>query len=325
VKKISSKGRPPARLAWDEVVAAFEQDVLAHGRSAATARSYGATLQRFGRFYRDVLGKPGPFPTRLSEGDLHAFVAELRSGKKLRSGKRLRSATMNRTVAALHSFCRFAKAKRWLKKDIAQELRTYRVSIPEEPVRLKPVELQRLLAAPDVHGRNGLRDRAILELFVQTGLRLGELVALSVGNVVLRKTTGHIRILGHKGRGERTVPLNPPALRALRDHLSRRGEPEPTEPLFLSERRTRLRPNSVHHLVKKYLDVAGRDDLSAHDLRHHFAAALYERKGKLTLVQRALGHRSVVTTSRYAQASSEELAEAIEGLYTDVAPEDDKG
>lgn len=317
MKKISSKG-PRARIGWDEVVAAFEQDVLDHGRSSATARSYGATLRRFGKFYRESLGKPGPSATRLAEGDLHAFVAELRSGKKLRS------ASVNRAVAALHSFCRFAMAKRWLKKDIARDLRTYRVSIAEEPVRLKPLELRRLLCAPDVHGRNGLRDRAILELFVQTGIRLGELVDLSVGDVVLKETTGHMRILGHKGRAERSVPLGKPALRALQDYLDRRGEPATTEPLFLSERRTRLGPSSVHHLVKKYLDVAGRGGLSAHDLRHHFAASLYEKKGKLTLVQKALGHRSIVTTSRYAQASSQELREAIEGLYDDVMAEDDK-
>jgi site-specific recombinase XerD len=306
-KKISRhvvRGQPT----WLEALAAFEHDLFAHGRSQATIRTYASAVRTFGAFYRDELKKPGPYTSRLHAADLHAFIDHLRRERQLSA------ASVNRFVAALHSFVRCGLAHKWLRSDIARELRTYEVAPAREPITLRPVEVRRLLAAPDAHRRNGLRDQAMLNLFVHTGIRLSELTALSVGDVTLHKTTGELLVRGDKSRRDRRLHLNADVRTALQSYLKSRGEPAGDEPLLLSERSGRLSNSSVHHLVKKYLSFAGRKELSAHALRHHFAAKLYGRTGKLTAVKRALGHRSIVTTARYAQTSAEELAAAIESL-----------
>ncbi len=301
-------------LTWVEAVAAYEQHLHSRGRAETTIRTYTSALKVFGTFYQDALRKPGPYVSRLQETDLHTFVDHLRRDR------RLTAVSMNRFVVALHGFFRFAVAQKWTKRNVAQDLRTYRRPVPEAPQRLAPAEVRRLVATIDLRGRNGLRNFAIVQLFLQTGLRLSELAALAVGDVTLLKSTGSVRIRGAKSCADRLVPLNRSARLALRDYLDSRGNPPATEPLFLSERSKRLSAVSIQHMVKKYLCSIGREDLSTHDLRHHFAAQLYEKTGKLTAVQQALGHRNIATTARYAQVTAKELEEAIEALPDNLTP-----
>lgn len=295
-----------APLTFAEALAAFEQHLHGRGRSEATVRTYAGALRGFATFYREELHKPGPYVSRLQETDLHAFI------DYLRRDRHLSAASMNRFVVALHAFFRFAPAQQWTKRDLARDLKTYRLHVPEAPGTLTPAEVRRLIAAVDLHGRNGLRNLAVVQLLLQTGLRVSELAALSVGDLTLHKRSGEVRIRGDKGYVERVLPLNTSARRALSDYLESRGRPPAEEPLFLSERSRRLSVVSIQHLVKKYLSCAGREDLSTHDLRHHFASRLYERTDKLTAVQQALGHRNIATTARYAQVTAKEIQEALE-------------
>lgn len=302
-----------APLSWTEALAAFEQHLHNRGRSEPTVATYASALRVFGTFYRDQLHKPGPYVSRLQETDLQAFVDHLRRERGLRA------ASINRFVVALHGFSQFAMQQRWSKRDLARDLKTYHLPSPQEPTRLSPAEVRRLVTCVDLNGRNGHRDLAIVQLLLQTGIRIGELAGLSVGDLALNKRNGSVRIQAEKTYAERVVPLNTAARRALQDYLNNRGEPLATEPLFLSERRQRMRVVTLQHRVKKYLSCAGREDLSAHDLRHHFATQLYEKTGKLTAVQQALGHRSVVTTACYARATRQEIEQAVEGLPGNLA------
>jgi len=302
-----------APMSWAEAVAAFEQHLCNRGRSEPTVATYASALRVFAAFYQQGLQKPGPFVSRLQETDLQAFIDHLRRDRGLRT------ASINRFVVALHGFSQFAMQQRWGKRDLARDLKTYHLPPPQEPTRLSPAEVRRLVTSVDLNGRNGHRDLAIVQLLLQTGIRIGELAALSVGDVALNKRDGSVRIQAERTDAERVVPLNTAARRALQDYLNSRGEPLATEPLFLSERRQRMRIVTIQHRVKKYLSCAGREDLSADDLRQHFATQLYEKTGKLTAVQQALGHRSVVTTARYARATRQEIEEAVEGLPGNLA------
>jgi site-specific recombinase XerD len=295
-----------APLSFAEALAAFEQHLFGRGRSQATAHTYASALGVFATFYREGLQKPGPYVSRLQATDLHAFI------DYLRRDRRLRAASMNRYVAALHAFSLFALAQQWIKRDLACDLKTYRLQVPAAPSTLTPAQVRRLIASVDLNGRNGLRNLAVLQLLLQTGVRVSELAALSVGDLTLHKSSGEVRIRGDKGYVERLLPLNTSARRALSEYLASRGRPPANAPLFLSERRQRLTVVSIQHLVKKYLACASREDLSTHDLRHHFASQLYERTGKLTAVQQALGHRNIATTARYAQVTTQEIQAALE-------------
>jgi site-specific recombinase XerD len=302
-----------AVLSWPEAVAAFEQSLYDRGRTEATITTYRKALRVFAEFYRAQLGKPGPYLARLQETDLQAFIDHLRCGRPLKVS------SVNGYVAALHGFCQFALGQRWTKRDLARDLKTYSPALPPAPTRLSREEIYRLLTAVNVRGRNGQRDLAIVYLLLHTGMRVGELCALAVGDVTLHKQRGTVRIRNDKGRSERLVALNKSVRTALHDYLESRGNPEATEPLFVSERRQRIRTVTVRHLIKRYLACAGRPKLSVHDLRHHYATELYAATASLPMVQEALGHRSVVTTSRYARSTPQQLEEAVEMLPGNLA------
>jgi site-specific recombinase XerD len=299
---------------WEEAIAAFEEDLFRRGRAESTIVTYRSALSVFATFYREKLGKPGPYPSRLQETDLQAFVDHLRRDRLLTS------LSLNRFVSALRCFARFLLEQRLSRRNLGLELRTFRNPRPADPVRLSAEEVRRIVTAVDFGGRNGPRDLAIVQLLLQGGLRVGEVASLVVDDLVLRKSGGRLRVRAAKGRADRVVPLNATARSALQAYLDTRGPLSGSEPLFASERRRRISVATVKHLVKKYLRAAGRPDLSAHALRHHFGTSLYARSGKLTVVQEVLGHRNIATTARYARATEAEIEQAVEALPDNVYP-----
>ena len=145
------------------------------------------------------------------------------------------------------------------------------------PAHLSPEEMTRLLEMPDAAQPLGRRDRAILELFYASGLRLSELVGLSIEDVNL--SSRMVRVLG-KGRKERLVPFNTATAEALRAWLKDRSAmglrgSGPKAPLFLNYRGGRLSTRSVDRLVRRYVAACGaKFGISPHALRHSFATHL---------------------------------------------------
>ena len=305
-KKIPNHQRCPD--AFTEVVAALEHDLYRRGRSEPTVATYGSVLKAFATYYRDELHKPGPYVSRLQETDLRAFVDHLRDTRHL-------SATsINRYVAGLRAFSSFILLKGWHRRLLARDLRTYRVPLSSETAHLSKPEVRRLVTSVDLNKRNGRRNLAIIQIFLQCGLRVGELARLSHDDVTIRSTVGHLRVRGDKGHAERILPLNTTVRDAIEKYIEAEHPAAGAEPLFLSERRRRLSINAIQHLVKKCLCMAGHEELSTHDLRHHFAAEFYARSGKLTATQQVLGHRDINTTARYARATEQEIEKAINAI-----------
>ena len=297
---------------WDEVLAAFEVDLASKGRAQNSIEAYAMTLRLFGRFYRERLEKPGPHVSRLQETDLHGFVDHLRSERYLAA------TSLNRAISALNGFSRYLLEMRWHRRDIARDLRTFYSAVPSRPTRLTRPEVYRLLSAVNLNAKNGRRDLAMVQLLLQCGLRVGELTRLVVDDVEVHKSVGRVRIRDEKTRSDRVVPLNASARTALKNYLDACGERSGGEPLFLSQQGRALSIKSVQYQIKKYLCAAGRADLSARDLRHHFALGVYGRNGNLAIVQRLLGHRNMATTARYVNPSEDEIAAAEEALPENV-------
>jgi integrase/recombinase XerC len=156
------------------------------------------------------------------------------------------------------------------------------------------------------------RDRAILELLYASGLRVSELVGLTLGNV--DRGGQMIRVLG-KGRKERVVPYGGKAQEAIEAYLPLRAKllahprtkPDPTA-VFLNHRGGRLTSKSVRVIVKAYARLANVNwNLHPHSLRHAFATHLLADGADLRAIQELLGHASLSTTQRYTQASIEQL------------------
>ncbi|MFK0278827.1 tyrosine-type recombinase/integrase [Ensifer sp. NPDC090286] len=171
---------------------------------------------------------------------------------------------------------------------------------------LTRTEIDALIAAPEPSTWSGRRDRTLLLLAVQTGLRVSELVNLTCGDIALG-TGAHVRCIG-KGRKERATPLRKDCVKALRIWLAERASAE-TEPLFVSNRGDRLSRDAVERIVRCHVGMASqhcstlkRKRVTPHVLRHTAAMQLLQNGVDRTVIALWLGHESVETTQMYIHA-----------------------
>jgi integrase/recombinase XerC len=181
------------------------------------------------------------------------------------------------------------------------------------PAHLSLDEIDRLLVAPSATGVLGLRDRAIIELFYSSGLRVSELTGLDWPG--LDTEAGLVRVLG-KGRKERVVPVGRPALQALaayRADCAAAGQATATGPVFRNARGGRLTARSVARLMERHVMVSGTTaKATPHALRHTFATHLLGAGADLRAIQELLGHASLSTTQRYTHVDLRRLMEAYD-------------
>lgn len=224
--------------------------------------------------------------------------------------RRYATATLARRTAAVKSFFGYLRSQGVITTDPTEQLDSPRVDrIP--PKAVSPHQIDELLELP-LRSRTpeGLRDKAMLELLYATGLRVSELVALDVADLVLESAT--VRCAGKNGR-ERTLPVSPPALTALEEYLEigrtqlARNSEAATEALFLNHRGKRLTRQGFWLILKGYAEEVGLDDLTPHMLRHSFAAHMIGNGAELREVQERLGHASLSTTQIYTHLSDEAL------------------
>jgi len=179
------------------------------------------------------------------------------------------------------------------------------------PQSLSEAEVEALLAAPDSSDTLGLRDRAMLEVLYAGGLRVSELVGLTLDQLNLRQ--GVLQVFG-KGRKERLVPLGEEALywlsRYLKDARSVLQGAKPGVVLFPSQRGTQMTRQTFWHRIKLHAQVAAiRKPLSPHTLRHAFATHLLNHGADLRTLQLLLGHQNLTTTQIYTHVARARLQE----------------
>jgi integrase/recombinase XerC len=219
---------------------------------------------------------------------------------------------VNRTKSALRSFFSFCVASGWIKENPARLIRNSRVR-EKEPVALTKDETRRLRAVvTESVTRFSDRNRLIFEVLLGTGIRLGSLVGLNIGDVDLQSGTLTIQA---KGGGEERVFLNPKLVGMIAAYVKEsrtQGDCGPDTPLFRSRSSRRLGARAIQLKFTKWVQDAGINrPVTVHSLRHTFATRLYEKTGDLYLVQRALGHRNITTTEVYARVSDERLRRAV--------------
>lgn len=190
---------------------------------------------------------------------------------------------------------------------------TQDIAAPRRPARLPrsltEADVESLLRAPDVNDPLGLRDRAMLEVLYASGLRVSELVPLSV--VQLSQDMGVVRVLG-KGAKERLVPVGEEALRWVRRYV-RESRPillagRGCDALFVTARAQAMTRQAFWYLIKRYAARAGiAAPISPHTLRHAFATHLLNHGADLRVVQLLLGHADISTTQIYTHVARERL------------------
>ena len=225
---------------------------------------------------------------------------------RVEKGARPRSTA--RQLSSIRRFYRWLLREGEITTDPSENIDMPKLSRPL-PKSLTEEEVERLLRAPDVNDPLGLRDRAMLEVLYATGLRVSELVGLSLDQVNLRQ--GVVRITG-KGDRERLVPLGDEAMRWL-DRFFQDGRIEilnqrQTSYLFPTRRSDCMTRQAFWHIIKRYAEKARiSKGLSPHTLRHAFATHLLNNGADLRVVQMLLGHSDVSTTQIYTHVARERL------------------
>jgi len=300
---------------------------LNRNTSVHTVSAYQSDLSQLVDFAAAHLDKK---QDRVKPGDIDLHLIRAYMAELYRLGQS--RATVARKLSALRTFVRFLRREGWITTDPT----ALAVSPKREqkvPAHLSMDEMSRLLEAPDASGPLGRRDRAILELFYASGLRLSELVGLDVEDVNLPARI--VRVTG-KGDKERLVPFNTSAQKALRAWYSDRASlrsgstpnsqlptpkgsrpgaqrPRPkgdSDPLFVNARGTRLTGRSVQRLVARYVSgCSTRFGISPHALRHSFASHLLQNGADLRAIQELLGHVELSTTQRYTHINAAQLLE----------------
>jgi len=297
-----------------QLVAFLEHLRLNRNASTHTASAYESDITQFLDFAAQHLDQPNLEPRNLELGTIRAFMGELYRQGHART-------SVARKLSALRAFGRYLRREGWIDTDPAA-LAASPKRERKVPAHLSIEEMKRLLEMPDVSDPLGCRDRAILELFYASGLRLSELVGLDLDDANLRARM--VRVMG-KGAKERLVPFNTTTEGSLRAWLAKRAVlrtsreparsprrvgrgPSTREPLFLNFRGARLTGRSVQRLVARYVSLCStRFGISPHALRHSFATHLLERGADLRAIQELLGHVQLSTTQRYTHVNAAQL------------------
>ena len=291
-------------------IEAFCARLSAEGRSPATIAAYRRDLALVARVAGELA--PGIVCRAVTAGLLDQVFS---AGAVTESGRGPRSAaSLHRMKAAVRAFFAWAVEAGVVEDNPARSIRMHR--LPRKlPVFLTTAEKKRLLK--ELKGRtdfSALRDRAMIEVLLGTGIRLGELAALDMDDIDL--DAKHLRVRA-KGNVPQVKFIKTDLRTLLRRYLAERrrhGRPE-MEALFLSNRDGRLCQRQIANRLAHWLRKAGIEkELTPHGLRHTFATHLYGATNDLLVVQRALGHRDVSTTQIYTHLVDGQLEEALERL-----------
>ncbi len=295
---------------FDAALDAFARRLSVEGRSPKTVSAYLRDLSCLARI---LTGRyPGVGPGEVTSLMLDEALSSIEVRTAMGGGSRS-AASLHRFKAAVKSFFSWAQRSGVTADNPAASLTLHR--LPRSlPRFLTEAEKHRLLdVLRNATTEAAARDLVIVELFLGTGVRLQELVALDIDDVDLGAR--HVRIRA-KGGVQQVKFLNSNLCSLLRSYLDRcRLRDGNSRALFLSNRGRRLCQRQVARRLDYWLNVAGIGKrLSPHALRHTFATHLYNRTGDILVVQRALGHRDLSTTLIYTHLVDSQLENALERL-----------
>lgn len=273
--------------------------------SPHTLRNYLSDLAQFQSFLVErQLALDTKGAVDVGKVEIHvvrAYLASLAQDRK--------KSSIGRKLAALKGFFRYLVTTKRLDKDPLLLINSPKQEKPL-PKFLTVDDAFHLLDAVKLESGLNLRDRAVLEVFYSTGIRVSELVGLDWADIDVQ--LGIVRVVG-KGAKERIVPIGAAALKALASYaetvrLHRQVACRGATPVFLNHRGRRITTRSVARIVEKHLKLAGIEiKMGPHGLRHSFATHLLNGGADLRVIQELLGHVSLSTTQRYTHLNLDQL------------------
>ena len=251
---------------------------------------------------------------KITLDDIHAFIAYLTHTYHSKATTRARK------VSTIRIFFKYLSRKaKLIDTNPAQDLETPKLD-KRLPKYLSLEDSKKLLdVTSNEDNRNCQRDRAIITLFLNCGMRLSELVSINLQDIDFSECK--LNVIG-KGNKERTIYLNRACMKAISDYLEVRPKQGvkhdskySDKALFLSERKTRISNRTVENVVKNQLQSAGLDTkkYSVHKLRHTAATLMYQYgQVDIRALQELLGHESIATTEIYTHVSNDQVRNAVE-------------
>lgn len=289
------------------------------GKSELTVLEYASDLRLFFRFmliYRGIVLKDTEFEKieiafidldfikTVTISDAYAFLSYCKDERRNDSASRARKAS------SLRAYFKYLSVKtKQIEENPMQELESPKLK-KSLPKYLSLDESVQLLDSVD--GKFKERNYCILTLFLNCGLRLSELCALNYSDI---KSDGTMKVTG-KGNKERTIYLNEMCIDAVKQYMKVRPVDgvKDKNALFLSNRKSRISPKTVQHIVNNYLEKSGLGDrgYSAHKLRHTAATLMYQKGGvDVLLIKDILGHENLSTTEIYTHVVDSQLKDAV--------------
>jgi integrase/recombinase XerD len=302
-------------FSFSELLQAYFTDYLMRERnfSPHTIANYRDTFRLVIAFAQKCLNKP---PTKLAIHDLDSSFV-VRFLDHLENERGVRPQSRNVRLAAIHSFFNYVALQEPAAGAVAQRI----LAIKSKRCAKKPVEfltqaeIDALLAAPDQTTWSGRRDRTLLLLAAQTGLRVSELIGLRCQDLTL-EAGAHVRCTG-KGRKTRCIPLRKETIAALRLWMRERTG-QPNDALFPNARGQSLSRDGVEYMLSKHVNMAQKKCLSLkakrvspHVLRHSTAMHLLQHGVDRSVIALWLGHESMETTQMYLHANLELKEQAL--------------
>ena len=277
------------------------------GKSAHTVAAYRRALAHFTRWnmaYNETFNPAGIIPRDVNDWKTHQQTVE-----KAAPG------TINQRLAALSRFFVWAVSEGIARSDPTHEVNTIRLP-PRKPKGLTEREVRKLLRV--VYEGGDKRDYAIVEVLIGTGLRVSELLALQIGDLIIRERSGKVIVRKGKHGGYREIPLTAHVRKALSDYLETHPSPHnPQAAIWIGQRGELQDRSAITRMLEKYAIAAGLDPFGPHTLRHTFSTRyLKANPGDLRGLATLLGHANLNTVMIYTEPDLDDLAERMERVET---------
>ena len=313
----------PRTLLRDHLIDFLDYCEVEKGLSQSTQRNYDQYLRLFFHWLSDVHQQPKLLPNELSAEHIWNYRLFLARSYKTRRGEHLTKKSQNYYLIALRAFLDYL-ADRDITALPSSKVKLAKQKTEEAIQFLDVRDVEAMLQVPDTSTPSGLRDRAIMELFFSSGMRIAELTALDRNQFSMltdgrTDRTYELSIVG-KGRHVRTIFISPRAAGWVRSYLASRTK-DTASALFINYKSNqpgerRLTPRSIQKMIQRAALLAGvSKKVTPHTLRHTYATDLLSHGADLRSVQAILGHQHVATTQMYTHVTNKRLRDIHERFH----------
>ena len=301
-----------------EILDEFKEYLVSEDCSFLTVRGYCSDMHLFARWFEQTNGDPFAVQS-VTPSDVREYR------QHLQTTQRRKASTVNRKLAALSTFMKWAKETHQIESDPTEKIKAIREQehAPRYLDKKEQFALQRAIEKDlqiaklryPKRWRGRQRDAALVTFLLHTGLRLSELTALRLGDLQLSERKGSVLVRNGKGGKQRNVPLNTEARKAMQEWLDvRPASPSDSIWVAVESESQGLSGRAIQRILQRYAQLAGLELLTPHVCRHTFAKNLVNQDVGIEKVAMLLGHANLNTTRLYITPDEHDLESAVEKL-----------